>query len=426
MSKYLVIVESPAKAKTIRKYLGANYKIAASMGHIRDLPQSHLGVDVKNDFNPMYIIMAGKSTLIKSLKEDAENVDKIYLATDPDREGEAISWHLSHILRIDPQSDCRITFNEITKNAVINAVKQPRPINMSLVDAQQARRILDRIVGYEISPVLWKKIRKGLSAGRVQSVATRIICDRETEIENFISEEYWSIDTKFKKEDGIVFAARYHGKNGKKQEIKNKEEADDILALLKSSDFVVSNVKKSAKKRSPAPPFITSTLQQDASRKLGFSAQKTMMVAQQLYEGVDIGSEGSVGLITYMRTDSVRISDDALSEARNYILDNFGKDYLPSKPRFFKTKSASQDAHEAIRPTYVDRDPESLKSNLAADQYKLYKLIWDRFLACQMEPAIFDTISVQIEGTPKDISTKTVLNLRASGSKVVYAAAKCQ
>lgn len=420
MSKYLVIVESPAKAKTIRKYLGANYKIAASMGHIRDLPQSHLGVDVKNDFNPMYIIIAGKSTLIKSLKEDAENVDKIYLATDPDREGEAISWHLSHILKIDPQTDCRITFNEITKNAVVNAVKQPRPINMSLVDAQQARRILDRIVGYEISPVLWKKIRKGLSAGRVQSVATRIICDRETEIENFISEEYWSIDTKFKKEDGLVFSARYHGKNGKKQEIKNKEEADDILSLLKSSDFVVSNVKRSEKKRTPAPPFITSTLQQDASRKLGFSAQKTMMVAQQLYEGVDIGSEGSVGLITYMRTDSVRISDDALTDARKYILENFGKDYLPSKPRIFKTKSASQDAHEAIRPSYVDKDPESLKNNLASDQYRLYKLIWDRFLACQMEPAIFDTISVQIEGTPKEISAKTVLNLRASGSKLVF------
>ncbi len=420
MSKYLVIVESPAKAKTIRKYLGSDYKIAASMGHIRDLPQSHLGVDVKNDFTPMYIIMAGKSTLIKSLKADAENTDRIYLATDPDREGEAISWHLSHILKIDPLTDCRITFNEITKNAVINAVKHARPINMNLVDAQQARRILDRIVGYEISPILWKKVRKGLSAGRVQSVATRIICDRETEIENFIPKEYWSIDTKFKKKDDLIFSARFHGINGKKLEIKNEEESDRILALLNDSDFLVAKVKKSAKKRNPAPPFITSTLQQEASRKLGFSAQKTMMMAQQLYEGVEIGNEGAVGLITYMRTDSVRISEDALKEARKYILEHFGEEYLPSKPRVFKTKSAAQDAHEAIRPSYTERNPESLKEWLSADQYKLYKLIWDRFLASQMEPAKFDTISVEIEGKPRTLEAKTVLNLRASGSKLVF------
>lgn len=420
MSKYLVIVESPAKAKTIKKYLGNDYKITASMGHIRDLPQSHLGVDIKNDFNPMYIIIAGKSTLIKELKADAEKAEKILLATDPDREGEAISWHLSHILKIDPETDCRITFNEITKNAVVNAVKQPRPIDMNLVDAQQARRILDRIVGYEISPVLWKKIRKGLSAGRVQSVATRIICDREAEIENFIPKEYWSIDTQFKKEDGLIFAARFHGKNGKKFEIKNKDESDEILALLKDSAFIVSNVKKREKKRNPAPPFITSTLQQEASRKLGYSAQKTMMIAQQLYEGVEIGSEGSVGLITYMRTDSVRLSDNAVKEARDYILENFGKEYLPSKPRYFKTKSAAQDAHEAIRPSYAERNPDSLKEWFSADQYKLYKLIWDRFMACQMEPAVFDTISVEIEGTPKTIDSKTVINFRASGSKLVF------
>ncbi len=420
MSKYLVIVESPAKAKTIKKYLGNDYKISASMGHIRDLPQSHLGVDVKNDFDPMYIIIAGKSTLIKELKADAEKVDKIYLATDPDREGEAISWHLSNILKIDPATDCRITFNEITKNAVVNAVKQPRPIDMNLVDAQQARRILDRIVGYEISPVLWKKIRKGLSAGRVQSVATRIICDRETEIEKFIPKEYWSIDTQFKKEDGLIFSARYHGRNGKKQEINNKKESDEILALLKDSGFIVSNVKKREKKRNPSPPFITSTLQQEASRKLGYSAQKTMMIAQQLYEGVDIGSEGSVGLITYMRTDSVRISEDALKEARDYISSHFGNEYLPSKPRYFKTKSAAQDAHEAIRPSYAARDSESLKEWLSTDQQKLYKLIWDRFLASQMEPAIFDTISVEIQGNPKTLDGKTVLNLRASGSKLVF------
>ncbi len=420
MSKYLVIVESPAKAKTIKKYLGPDYRIAASMGHIRDLPQSHLGVDINKDFDPMYIIITGKNALIKSLKEDASGVDKVYLATDPDREGEAISWHLSHILKIDPQSDCRITFNEITKNAVINAVQQPRQINMNLVDSQQARRVLDRIVGYEISPVLWKKVRKGLSAGRVQSVATRIICDREREIEDFIPEEYWSIDTQFRKEDGLVFSARYHGKNGKKAEIKNKAEADEILALLSDSDFVVSNVKKSTKKRTPAPPFITSTLQQEASRKLGYSAQKTMMVAQQLYEGVDLGNEGSVGLITYMRTDSVRLSDSAIAEARDYIKDRFGKDYLPDKPRQFKTKSAAQDAHEAIRPSYVERDPESLKDMLAADQYKLYKLIWDRFLACQMEAAVFDTLTVEIEGTPKTNHKKIIVNLRASGSKLVF------
>lgn len=420
MSKYLVIVESPAKAKTIRKYLGNDYKIAASMGHIRDLPQSHLGVDINKDFNPMYIIIAGKNELMKSLKEDAANVEKVFLATDPDREGEAISWHLSHILKIDPQTDCRITFNEITKNAVVNAVQNPRQINMSLVDAQQARRILDRIVGYEISPVLWKKVKKGLSAGRVQSVATRIICDRETEIELFVAEEYWTIDTKFKKSDGLTFTARYYGKNGKKAEIKNKVESDEILSLLSDSEFVVSNVKKSEKKRNPSPPFITSTLQQEASRKLGYSAQKTMMVAQQLYEGVDLGNEGSVGLITYMRTDSVRISDIALDEARAYIKERFGKDYLPDKPRQFKTKSAAQDAHEAIRPSYIERSPESLKEFLAPDQYKLYKLIWDRFLASQMEAAVFDTLSVDIEGTPNTLQKKPVINLRASGSKLVF------
>lgn len=419
MSKYLVIVESPAKAKTIKKYLGPDYKVIASMGHIRDLPESHLGVDVKNDFKPMYVIKAGKSAFIKEIKADATKADKVFLATDPDREGEAISWHLSHILNIDPDKDCRITFNEITRNAVYNAVMDPRRIDMNLVDAQQARRILDRVVGYEISPVLWKKIRKGLSAGRVQSVTTRIICDRETEIENFVPEEYWSIDTKFKKDDGQIFSAKYHGRNGKKEKINNKNESDEILTLLKDSDFLVSNVKKSKKKRNPAPPFITSTFQQESSRKLGFSAQKTMMIAQQLYEGVDIGSEGSVGLITYMRTDSVRISDDALEQARDYISKNFGQDYLPSKPRRFKSKSGTQDAHEAIRPSYIERSPESLKSFLSADQYKVYKLIWDRFLASQMEPAIFDTISIEIEGTPKS-KNSVVLILRASGSKLVF------
>jgi DNA topoisomerase-1 len=420
MSDYLVIVESPAKAKTIRKYLGDNYKIAASMGHIRDLPQSHLGVDINNDFDPMYIAMTSKRSIIKTLKKEAEDVKQILLATDPDREGEAISWHLSHILKIDPQASCRITFNEITKDAVINAVKNPRTINMNLVDAQQARRVLDRIVGYEISPVLWKKVRKGLSAGRVQSVATKIICDREREIEDFVPEEYWTIETQFRKSDGLVFTAGYRGENGKKKEIKNKTEADNIVSLLNDSDFIVSNVKKRSKTRNPAPPFITSTLQQEASRKLGFSAQKTMLVAQQLYEGVELGDEGSVGLITYMRTDSVRISNAAVESARAYIKGNFGNDYLPEKPRYYKTKSASQDAHEAIRPTYIERDPESLKNFLAQDQYKLYKLIWDRFIACQMESAVYDTLTIDIEGTPRTFREKTILNLRATGSKLIF------
>lgn len=418
-TKYLVIVESPAKAKTIRKYLGPDYKIAASMGHIRDLPQSNLGVDIKNNFEPMYIMITGKTALIKSLKTDAANVEKVFLATDPDREGEAISWHLSHILKIDPSSNCRITFNEITKNAVVNAVRHPRQINMSLVDAQQARRILDRIVGYEISPVLWKKVRKGLSAGRVQSVATRIICDRETEIENFNPEEYWSIDIKFRRDDGLVFSARFYGKNGKKSEIKNESEADEILVLLNKSDFIVSDVKKRQKKRSPAPPFITSTLQQEASRKLGYTAQKTMMIAQQLYEGVDLGNEGSVGLITYMRTDSVRISEEALTSAREYIKQNFGDDYLPDKPRHYKAKAAAQDAHEAVRPSYIERSPDSLKGMLSGDQYKLYKLIWERFLACQMEAAVFDTLTVEIDGTPRE-PNKPVLNFRATGQKLIF------
>ena len=423
MSKYLVIVESPAKAKTIKKYLGNDYKVAASMGHIRDLPQSHLGVDVKKDFEPMYIVMTGKGKLIKSLKEDASKAQKVFLATDPDREGEAISWHLAHILKLDGSSPCRITFNEITKNAITSAVKEPRPLNMNLVDAQQARRVLDRIVGYEISPVLWKKVKKGLSAGRVQSVAMRIICDREQEIEEFVPEEYWSIDARFARKDGTHFPARFYGRNGKKLKIKSKEESDTITALMKTAFWTVSGVKKGTKKRSPAPPFITSTLQQEASRKLGFSAQKTMMVAQQLYEGVELGSEGSVGLITYMRTDSVRLSDDAIKQARTYIQERFGKDYLPAKPRVFKTKSAAQDAHEAIRPTYAEKEPESLKGMLTSDQYKLYKLIWERFIACQMENAVFDTISVEIEGTQEGSLAKDnspVLNFRASGSRLIF------
>ena len=433
MSHNLLIVESPSKAKTIKKYLGPDWKITASMGHIRDLPQSHLGVDVSRDFEPMYINVAGKNELIKSLKADAQGAEHVYLATDPDREGEAISWHLAKLLGIPPEEATRVTFNEITKSAVTQAVAHPRGIDMKLVDAQQARRILDRIVGYELSPVLWKKVRKGLSAGRVQSVATRIICDREDEIEKFVPQEYWSLDVLLQKATTEEFQAHFHGRNGKKLALDNEQETLALVDMLKAASFSVAKVKKSTKRRSPAPPFITSTLQQDASRKYGFSAQKTMMVAQQLYEGVELEGEGAVGLITYMRTDSVRLSDDALAEARRYIEEHFGKENMPKEPRRFKTKSAAQDAHEAIRPSYVDRSPASLASSLNADQMKLYSLIWDRFLASQMEQAVYDTLSIEIEAVcgaaagnadnPAPASADKgceTLQFRASGSKLVF------
>jgi DNA topoisomerase-1 len=418
MSRYLLIVESPAKAKTIKKYLGNDWKISASMGHIRDLPQSHLGVDVSRNFEPMYITIMGKGELIRSLKEDAKEVERVYLATDPDREGEAISWHLAKILNIAPESECRVTFNEITKNAVTTAVLNPRAIDMNLVDAQQARRILDRIVGYELSPILWKKVRKGLSAGRVQSVSTRIICDREEEIERFRPEEYWSLDALLEKQSGERFTAHFHGKNGRKADLKNETDADRVLKGAADAAFSVAKVKKGTRKRSPAPPFITSTLQQDASRKFGFSTQRTMMVAQQLYEGVDLPGEGAVGLITYMRTDSVRISDDALAEARRYIGETFGEAYMPGTARKYKTKSAAQDAHEAIRPSYVDRTPESLEGSLTPEQMKIYGLIWERFLASQMEQAIYDTLSIDIDALQKNAAE--TWNFRASGSKLVF------
>ena len=423
MSRYLLIVESPAKAKTIKKYLGNDWKISASMGHIRDLPQSHLGVDVSRNFEPMYINIQGKNDLIKSLKADALEVDQVYLATDPDREGEAISWHLAKLLNIPPDSASRVTFNEITKNAVTQAVQQPRAIDMNLVDAQQARRILDRIVGYELSPILWRKVRKGLSAGRVQSVATRIICDREEEIDKFKPEEYWSLDALLEKSSKERFTAHFHGRNGKKLDLKEEAEVSRVLEGLKDASFSVAKVKKGSKKRSPAPPFITSTLQQDASRKFGFSTQKTMMIAQQLYEGVEIAGEGAVGLITYMRTDSVRISDDALAEARKYIEATYGTEYMPKEPRKFKTKSAAQDAHEAIRPSYVDRSPDSLEGSLEPDQRKLYGLIWERFLGSQMEQAVYDTLSIEIDAAstvPPESGTADILNFRASGSKLVF------
>lgn len=413
MAQNLVIVESPAKAKTIKKFLGRNYKVEASMGHVRDLPKSQLGVDIENDFEPKYITIRGKGELLKKLRKEAQSASQVFLATDPDREGEAISWHLAHALKIDINSSCRIEFNEITKTAVKEAIKKPRPINKNLVDAQQARRILDRIVGYQISPLLWRKIRKGLSAGRVQSVATRIICEREREIQNFVPEEYWSLVGNFHKENHTqIFEANFYGLNGKKLELKNKQQVDEIINALKGADFIVQEVKKGTKKRNPSPPFTTSTLQQEASRKLGFTAQKTMMLAQQLYEGIDIEGEGSVGLITYIRTDSTRVSPSAQNEALDYILSKYGNEYKPDKPNLFRSKKGTQDAHEAIRPTSVLRDPESIKGSLKRDQYRLYKLIYQRFLASQMTPAIFETMTIIIKG--KDYI------FRATGSRKVF------
>lgn len=395
MTDKLIIVESPAKANTIKKFLGGKTKVVASMGHIRDLPKSKLGIDVENNFEPEYINIRGKGDLIKSLKKDAKDAKKVYLATDPDREGEAIAWHLAHILEIYESADVRVTFNEITKGAVQEAIKKPRKIDMNLTDAQQARRVLDRIVGYKISPVLWKKVRRGLSAGRVQSVAVKLIVDREEEIENFIPEEYWNIyatllDEKSKK----TFEAKFYGKNNKKVELHSKEEVDNILNKIENEKYIVDEIKRGEKKRTPAPPFTTSTMQQEASRKLGFTLKKTMSVAQGLYEGVKIPEKGSVGLITYMRTDSTRISEVARAAAKEQILKIYGAEYYDN--RYYKTKADSQDAHEAIRPTYVDIHPDSIKESLTNDQYKLYKLIYNRFIASQMSQAIYDTLSVTI------------------------------
>ena len=394
VKKNLVIVESPSKAKTIGKFLGSRYKVVASVGHVRDLPKSKLGVNIENDFEPEYINIRGKGDVIKELKKEAKNAKKIYLATDPDREGEAISWHLAYILGIDPADKCRIVFNEITKDAIKNAVKQPREIDMRLVDAQQARRVLDRLVGYKISPLLWRKIYRGLSAGRVQTAALKIICDRENEINNFVPEEYWTITAEFLK--GKKFTAKLAQADGKKIEIKNKEQADSILAELNAGEFVVSSVEEKEGLRRPYPPFTTSSLQQDAGNKLNFGTRKTMQIAQQLYEGVDIKGQGTRGLITYIRTDSVRISDEARGNAAAYIKERFGSEYSKSNVYANKKKDA-QDAHEAIRPSYMELDPESIKADLTSDQYKLYKLIWSRFMASQMTPAVYDRMAVGIE-----------------------------
>ncbi|MDN5313468.1 MAG: topoisomerase [Thermoanaerobacteraceae bacterium] len=398
MAKSLIIVESPAKAKTISKFLGRNFKIQASMGHVRDLPKSQLGINIEKGFVPKYITIRGKGSLLESLKKEASKVEKILLATDPDREGEAISWHLANLLGLPEDEPCRVEFHEITKNAVSESIKHPRKINKNLVEAQQARRILDRLVGYKISPILWRKVKWGLSAGRVQSVAVRIICDREKEIREFVPREYWTIDASLSDEKtGSRIKAQLHSKNEKKIEINNKQEADLILSELKNETFTVLEVKKSERKRNPSPPFTTSSMQQEAARKLKFTAKKTMMVAQQLYEGLDIKGEGTVGLVTYIRTDSTRISDQAVNEARDYINKNFGKEYISERPPVQKNKKNIQDAHEAIRPTSVFRTPESVKDSLIRDQYRLYKLIWERFVSSQMAPAVYDTVSVDIK-----------------------------
>ena len=395
----LVIVESPAKAKTIKKYLGKDFEVIASMGHVRDLPSARLSVDVKKDFAPKYEIIKGKEKLVEELKKLASKSDKVYLATDPDREGEAISWHLAYILGLDMNDTNRVEFNEITKTGVENGMDNPRAVNIDLVNAQQARRILDRLVGYKLSPFVSQKIRRGLSAGRVQSVAVRIIVDRENEIRAFVPEEYWSIDAKLiPKGARKAFSASFYGsEDGKKIEIKSKEQADKILSELHGAEYLVTKVKNGTRKKSPVPPFITSTLQQEASRKLSFQSRRTMRVAQELYEGVDIDGIGATGLITYMRTDSLRISNDAMNEAANFISDKYGKNYLPSKPRFFKSRNNAQDGHEAIRPTSVNLTPDKVKNNLTTDQYKLYKLIWERFLASQMADCIQKTTQVDIQ-----------------------------
>ncbi len=394
MAKKLLIVESPAKAGTIKKYLGKDYEVSASMGHIIDLPKSQLGVDVDNNFEPKYITIRGKGELLTKLKKQAKAADTVYLATDPDREGEAISWHLARALNIDVNSNCRVTFNEITKAAVKASIKEPRSIDMDLVDAQQARRVLDRVVGYKISPILWDKVKKGLSAGRVQSVATRMICDREDEIENFVPKEYWTVEALCSTDGKKTFTAKYYGENGVETELLCSEDADKIIK--EATVFTVETVKKSEVSKNPPPPFTTSTLQQDASRKLGFSTYKTMQTAQTLYEGVNIGGKlGTIGLITYMRTDSLRISDEALREAAAYITEQFGKEYL--HPRKYKSGKNSQDAHEAIRPTGINITPDSIKDKLTPDQFKLYKLVWERFAASQMQAAVYKSVSVGLK-----------------------------
>lgn len=409
----LVIVESPAKAKTIGKYLGSKYIVKASMGHIRDLPKSQIGVEIQNGFEPKYITIRGKGNVLKDLKDASKKVKKVYLAADPDREGEAIAWHLAHYLDLNENDACRVVFNEITKQAVKDAFKAPRPINMDLVNAQQARRVLDRLVGYKISPLLWKKVKKGLSAGRVQSVAVKLIIDRENEIKSFEPEEYWSITANLTK-NGSAFEAKFLAFGNDKKELHNEAEVNEVLAAIQGKPFTVGEVKEKERQRHPSPPFITSSLQQEAARKLNFRASKTMQIAQQLYEGVDLGKEGTVGLITYMRTDSTRISPVAQEEAKEFIIGKYGESYYPETPRVYLRKNANaQDAHEGIRPTSVLREPDEIKSFLSRDQFRLYKLVWERFVASQMASAVLDTMTVDLHSGP--------VTFRANGSKLKFA-----
>lgn len=423
-AKNLVIVESPAKAKTIGKYLGSDYQVTASMGHLRDLPKSKMGVDIENGFEPKYIPVRDKKELIAELKKEAKASDTVYLATDPDREGEAISWHLKELLGLPDEKAKRVTFNEITKKVVTESIKQPRAIDQDLVDAQQARRVLDRIVGYQLSPLLWRKIKSGLSAGRVQSVTTRMVVDREEEIKSFVQERYFLLDACL----GLIdnsgsFKARFYGKGDKKQEIRTDEEVNSIIEACKQDSFMVSKVKRGEKQRSPAPPFITSTLQQEASRCLNMTPRRTMSIAQQLYEGVEIDGFGSIGLITYMRTDSLRLSDEAINSARSYITEYYGPEYYPDKPRHFKTKAGAQDAHEAIRPTDIKLSPDVVRKNLTQEQYRLYRLIWGRFTACQMANAVYDNVAVDVSAAGY-VFKANYSELKFKGYTAVYEEAK--
>lgn len=394
----LVIVESPAKAKTIGKFLGSKYKVLASNGHVRDLPKSQIGVKIDHGFEPKYITLRGRGDVLERIRKEAKTAEKVYLATDPDREGEAISWHLAQVLGLDPSSKCRIEFNEITSSVVKSSIKGARAIDMRLVNAQQARRILDRLVGYEISPILWRKVRKGLSAGRVQSVATRIICDRELEIRDFVPEEFWNITAKLRDSTGKkTFEAKYYGEDGKKRDLHTEAETGAVLARIQDKPFAICDIKEGVKTRHPAPPFTTSSLQQEASRKLNYTTKRTMMIAQQLYEGIELGAKGAVGLISYIRTDSVRVANEAQLAARSFVEKRFGKGYIPEKPNFYKGRAGAQDAHEAIRPTSVENEPAAIKEYLTSEQYRLYKLIYERFLACQMSDAAYATTQVSLD-----------------------------
>ncbi len=422
--KELVIVESPAKAKTIEKYLGGKFRVVASMGHLRDLPKSTLGVDIENDFEPQYIAVNDKKALISELKKEAKDAETVYLATDPDREGEAISWHLKQLLNLSDEKAKRVTFNEITKNVVLQSIKTPRSIDQNLVDAQQARRVLDRIVGYQLSPLLWKSVKSGLSAGRVQSVATRLVSDREKEIEAFVKEEYWLLDANLNK-IGVPdpFIARFYGKDGKKTELKNEEETMAVIEAVKNAPFVVHSVKTTDKSKAPAPPFITSTLQQEASRRINMTPRRTMAIAQQLYEGVEIEGQGTIGLITYMRTDSLRLSEEALASAREYILSHYGEKYYPGEPRRFKAKAGAQDAHEAIRPTDVNLTPDLIRKDLTNEQYRLYRLIWGRFTASQMSNAVYKNVSADIQSAEYTFKAASSV-LKFAGYTAVYEESK--